>query len=57
MEDAVNLIINERRLEVKKIIGKIIAKSAMASAKAAAGTASGWNTYQPKEPVSLKKSK
>ena len=42
---------------MKKIIGKIIAKSAMASAKAAAGTASGWNTYQPKEPVSLKKSK
>lgn len=57
MEDAVNLIINERRTEVKKVIGKIIAKSAMASAKAAAGTASTWNTYQPKEPVSLKKSK
>ncbi len=42
---------------MKKIIGKIIAKSAMASAKAAAGTASGWNTYQPKEPESLKKNK
>lgn len=42
---------------MKKIIGKIIAKSAMASAKVAAGTASTWNTYQQKEPESLKKNK
>lgn len=40
---------------MKKVIGKIIAKSAMASAKVAAGTASGWNTYQPKEPVLIKR--
>ena len=40
-----------------KIIKKLIAKSALASAKTAAGTASGWNTYQPKEPKCLKRSK
>ena len=42
---------------MKKAIEKLMAKTAMASAKIAAGTASGWNTYQPKEPVALKKMK
>lgn len=42
---------------MKKAIGKFIAKSAISSAKIAAGTASGWNLYQPKEPLSLKKDK
>ena len=41
--------------EVKKVFEKLIAKAALASAKAAAGTASGWNSYQPKEPTCLKK--
>ena len=40
---------------MKKTIEKLIAKTAIASAKIAAGTASGWNTYQPKEPRALKK--
>lgn len=40
---------------MKKTIEKLIAKTAIASAKIAAGTASGWNTYQPKEPLALKK--
>ena len=42
---------------MKKAIEKLMAKTAMASAKIAAGTASGWNAYQPKEPVALKKMK
>lgn len=40
-----------------KIVSKIIAVLALASAKAAYGKASGWNSYQPKEPASLKKFK
>ena len=40
---------------MKKAIEKLMAKTAMASAKIAAGT--GLNTYQPKEPVALKKMK
>ena len=39
---------------MKKVIKKLIAQSAIASAKLAAGTASGWNAYQPKEPLALK---
>lgn len=39
---------------MKKAIKKLIARSAIASAKVAAGTASGWNAYQPKEPLALK---
>lgn len=40
---------------MKKAIKKLIAKTAIVSANVAAGTASGWNTYQPKEPRALKK--
>ena len=42
---------------MKKTIEKIIAKTALSSAKIAAGTASGWNTYQSKEPRNIKKLK
>ena len=38
-----------------KIIDRIITTIAMKAAKSAAGAASDWNTYQPKEPASLRK--
>lgn len=38
-----------------KKVSKIIAVLALASARAAHGKASLWNSYQPKEPTSLKK--
>ncbi len=42
---------------MKNTVKKLMAKVALASARTAAGTASGWNTYQAKEPCSLKETK
>ncbi len=38
-------------------INKLLVKVSGFSAKAGAGSASIWNTYQPKEPQNIKKSK
>lgn len=40
-----------------KTIGKLLASLVLLSAKTAACATSSWNSYQPKEPVILKKTK
>lgn len=40
---------------MKKKIAKLAADVALKTAILASGAASWWNTYQPKEPVALKK--
>lgn len=40
---------------MKKAIAEKVAKLVLATAKSAAGAASDWGTYQPKEPIALKK--
>ncbi len=40
-----------------KTIGKILASLVLLSAKTAACATSSWNSYQPKEPVTLQKKK
>ncbi len=42
-------------MKVKAVIAQAIAKAALKTAKASCGAASYFGTYQPKEPVDLRK--
>lgn len=40
-----------------KTLGKLLASVVLLSAKTAASATSSWNSYQPKEPASLQRTK